>query len=138
MQSLDFIRYLKTLIFFFNGLREFKENKNLRKKSFQVLFIVGAFYLFSYLSFRGSGNYVIIRSGEVRPYAFAAADKIIWNPNDTHWQTFKNAYGHYETKGNAKGYIFMPLICIERALFKPTYDFTEENAVMVKARFSKY
>ena len=109
-----------------------------KKKITLIICSIFSLYFLSYLILRGNGQYVIIRSGELRPFALASSDKIIWNPDNSHYQTFKTVSGNYETKGNLKGYFYMPLIFLDRILFKPTYDFNEENAVKVKPTWSKY
>ena len=112
-------------------------NKKL-KLTLSILGITFSIYLLSYLALRGKGQYVIIQSGKLRANVLASADKIQWNPSNSHWQTFKTVGGDYKTKGNLKGYFYSPIIIFERFIFKPTHDFTVENAGKLNANWPNY
>ncbi len=79
------------------------------------------FYIGSYSCLSLSGQYAWSQSGRVR-YAFtlSVSDISIWQPKFLYWQRFINVKGEKTTRGNFVGYVYCPLIMLDRWWVHPT------------------
>ena len=82
-------------------------------------------YIISYLPKRANGGYSFTQSGKLRfsPTGMSISDLEMWSPKDCWWQPdFKEISGYRRSRGNTLGYIYSPLIYLDRLLFYPTKE----------------
>ena len=80
-----------------------------------------AVYLGSYAILSATGEYVPATSGETRWFnGLGVTDIRIWQPRFCHWHRWKSASGEMTFDANPGGYLYLPLILIDRAILHPT------------------
>lgn len=85
-----------------------------------ILFVC---YVGIYIILSSLGTYYFNQSGEVRyrSMGLAVSDISTWNPESCRFQyRFKNYSGKYVSRGNDLGYLFAPLIMLDRRFVHPT------------------
>ncbi|QDV19633.1 hypothetical protein Pan153_42990 [Gimesia panareensis] len=85
-----------------------------------ILFVC---YVGIYIILSSMGTYYFNQSGEVRyrSMGLAVSDISTWNPEGCRFQyQFKNIKGKYVSRGNDLGYLFAPLIMLDRRFVHPT------------------
>lgn len=90
-----------------------------------ITIYVGIYCILSYY-----GGYYFNQSGKVRyrSMGLSVSDISTWNPKGGRYQArFKNIKGKYVSRGNDLGYIFSPLIMIDRKYFHPTETLIESK-----------
>ena len=95
-----------------------------RRKHRQVflrLLATTLIYVASYCCLSACGEYQFGESGRVRyGFGLSVSDLSIWQPKILRWQRFTNTRGEEATRGNIFGYLYCPLIVIDRWLIHPT------------------
>ena len=83
-------------------------------------------YVGSYSCLSASGGYYYGQSGRVRyGFGLSVSDISIWQPRFLRWQRFTNVRGEKTTRGNFLGYVFCPLIVVDRWFVHPTSQLIE-------------
>ena len=86
-------------------------------------------YVGSYCCLSASGGYYFGQSGRVRyGFGISVSDVSIWQPKFLQWQRFTNAGGEETTRDNFPGYVFCPLIAMDRWLVHPTEQLIEPQS----------
>ena len=94
--------------------------RKIRRYSLAALGVV-LFYVGSYCCLSASGGYCFGQSGRVRyGFGLSVSDISIWHPKFLYWQRFTNVRGAKTTHGNILGYVYCPLIALDRWLVHPT------------------
>src|SRR5258706_7291802 len=92
-------------------------------KRFRVLLAVGALlviYVCSYLILSAQGGWQWSQTGKLRyGFGFAVSDVERWFPAWAHWEPFIDVYGDDTSRGDLQGYIYSPLIRLDRAWMHP-------------------
>ena len=89
--------------------------------------ILLAVYVGIYIALSAAGEYRPTFSGKRRyTFGLAVMDRSIWQPNGLRWERYKSIKGQSDTRGNVPGYLFSPLIVMDRALWHPTNDYFDE------------
>lgn len=97
------------------------ERRMRRRAWFSFSIFLIAVYLCSYTVLSFLGSYVPAHSGHLRwDFGLSVTDIRIWHPYAAHWQSYSNSKGEKTTKGDLLGYLYSPLILIDRALIHPT------------------
>lgn len=92
----------------------------------QTLIAVGillAVYVGTYITLSCLGGYYFNQSGKIRyrSMGLSVTDISTWNPKGCRFQyRFKNIKGEYVSRGNDLGYLFAPLIMLDRRFVHPT------------------
>lgn len=82
-----------------------------------ALFMV---YVGSYAALSACGGWYWSQTGELRyGFGFAVTDVERWFPAWAHWEPFKEVGGNETSRGNVLGYIYSPLIRLDRAWVHP-------------------
>lgn len=100
-----------------------QRKKKVLKEMLLALPIYLAIYVGVYLYLSWNGAYRFNQTGQVRyrSIGMATSDIVIWTPQGCWFQyKFKNIKGEYVSRGNELGYLFAPLIMIDRKWFHPT------------------
>ncbi|MDF1746485.1 MAG: hypothetical protein P1V19_22500 [Gimesia sp.] len=87
------------------------------------IFISLSIYVVTYIILSSLGGYYYNQSGKVRyrSIGLSVSDITTWNPKGCWYQAkFKNTKGIYVSRGNDLGYVFSPLIILDRKYFHPT------------------
>ncbi|WP_298859154.1 hypothetical protein [uncultured Gimesia sp.] len=82
-----------------------------------------AVYVGTYIALSFFGGYYFNQSGKVRyrSMGLSVSDISTWNPKGCWYQAeFKNTKGISVSRGNDLGYLFSPLIILDRKYFHPT------------------
>jgi hypothetical protein len=97
-----------------------------RKAVKQTLIAAGilfALYLGTYITLSCLGGYYFNQSGKFRyrNMGLSVSDISTWNPKGCRFQyRFKNIKGEDVSRGNDLGYLFAPLIMLDRRFVHPT------------------
>lgn len=97
--------------------------QKLLKEILLVLLICLVLYVGVYIVLSCLGSYYFNQSGELRysGILLAVSDISTWNPKGCWFQyRFKNTRGEYVSRSNDLGYLFAPLIMLDRRFFHPT------------------
>ena len=97
----------------------------LRVEKGTALLITGGLlvlYVLSYVVLSLLGGYVFWQSGELRyKHGLSVSDIIHWEPSGCVYQHgFRDIHGETVSRGNILGYIYSPLIRLDRWLVHPT------------------
>ncbi len=77
-------------------------------------------YVVTYVALSAAGGWRYSQTGRLRyAFGFAASDVIRWQPAWAWWEPFRDVSGHDTSRGNLQGYIFSPLIRLDRRWFHP-------------------
>lgn len=104
----------------------------MRKRRIKRIFIVcGALlllYIASYVVLSAMGSYRWSQSGRLRySFGLSVTDIEIWSPRGMTWEPFRNIYGADTTRGDLLGYLYSPLIALDRAWLHPTIKIFEQG-----------
>tara|TARA_R110002049_G_scaffold201707_1_gene372427 strand:- start:800 stop:1138 length:339 start_codon:yes stop_codon:yes gene_type:complete len=97
--------------------------QKLLKELLWSLPILLVLYVGVYITLSCLGGYYFNQSGKVRyrSMGLAVSDISTWTPKGCRFQyRFKNTRGEYVSRGNEPGYLFAPLIMLDRRFFHPT------------------
>jgi hypothetical protein len=85
-------------------------------------------YAAGYLVLTLCGGYHFSQSGEPRYVSgMSVSDIIEWDPKGLWWQgRYRFAGGEYGSRGNFAGYVYSPLIALDRALWHRTQGLFDE------------
>jgi len=96
------------------------------RRSLVILFLALVVYVGSYCCLSACGGYYFGQSGRVRyNFGFAVSDVSMWHAKFTRWQRFQNNRGEEVTRGNTLGYLYCPMIILDRRLVhqtRPLFD----------------
>ena len=98
-------------------------HRKLLKAFLSAFLICLIFYVGVYIVLSCLGGYYFNQSGKVRYHSIglAVSDISTWTPKGCWFQyRFKNTRGEYVSRGNELGYLFAPLIMLDRRFFHPT------------------
>jgi hypothetical protein len=77
-------------------------------------------YLGTYVVLSACGGWHWSQTGSLRySSGFAISDVQRWCPAWAHWEPFRDVYGTDTSRGNVLGYIYSPLIRLDRAWVHP-------------------
>ena len=77
-------------------------------------------YVASYAVMSALGGWHWSQTGKLRyGFGFPVTDVIRWKPAGLTWEPFRNVAGDDTSRGNPQGYLYSPLIRIDRAWFHP-------------------
>jgi hypothetical protein len=77
-------------------------------------------YVGSYIILSARGGWYWSQTGKLRyDFGFAASDVERWFPAWAHWEPFRDIYGRDTSRGDLQGYIYSPLIRLDRAWVHP-------------------
>ncbi|WP_339685643.1 hypothetical protein [Gimesia maris] len=96
--------------------------RKLWKDLLSAFLICLIFYVSVYIVLSCLGGYDFNQSGKVRYHSsgLAVSDISTWTPKGCRFQyRFKNTRGEYVSRGNEPGYLFAPLIMLDRRFFHP-------------------
>ena len=86
-------------------------------------------YVLTYCVLSAKGSYYWRQSGKLRyNFGFSVTDMIEWDPYGTVFHRQKGIDGHYFTRTNDPGYLFAPLIYVDRAVFHKTQMLFSDEA----------
>ena len=92
-----------------------------------TLFAVLLLYVGSYCCLSANGEYYFSQSdrfhGQI--YGMAVGDINIWHPKFLYWETFTTVLGERTTRGNFLGYVYCPMIMLDRWLVHSTEPNTD-------------
>jgi hypothetical protein len=92
-----------------------------RRQVFLTMVVAVLIYMGSYCCLSACGGYQFRQSGRVRyGFGLSVSDVSIWQPKFLRWQRFTNTRGEEVIRGNIFGYLFCPLIVVDRWLIHPT------------------
>lgn len=98
-----------------------------RKKFKRSLLALGALlilYVGSCICLSAAGEYRFSQTGKRRyTFGLSMTDVIHWYPKWLYWEPFRNVYDVDTIRGNFLGYVYSPLIRIDRAWFHPSNHF---------------
>ena len=78
-------------------------------------------YVVIYVVLAVNGQYCWSRSGRLRYDAgISVTDRVVWNPLYLCWEPFRDVTGQDTTRGNLLGYLYSPLISLNRQWVHPT------------------
>jgi len=81
--------------------------------------VAGYFLIYAALAF--NGQYDWSQSGHLRyGGGLSVTDRVVWNPRLTWWEPFRDVTGQDTTRGNLLGYLYSPLISLNRQWVHPT------------------
>ncbi|MGF1678963.1 MAG: hypothetical protein ACFCUX_07195 [Candidatus Methylacidiphilales bacterium] len=85
----------------------------------QILGLIVLVYLGVYLFLTLNGEYAVGSSGNVKVplLEVGVPDRREWQPQDTRLKFYKDSEGNWTASGNTPGYIFAPLILIDRLVW---------------------
>jgi hypothetical protein len=73
------------------------------------------FYLGSYTIMSARGEWTYSQTGKIRyNFGWAMSDVIRWDPAVAHWEPFRDVYGKDGSRGTLMGYLYSPLIRLDR------------------------
>jgi hypothetical protein len=85
--------------------------------------IVIALYVGSYLPLSATGDWYYSQTGDHRyGFGLAMSDIIRWQPRWASWEPFRDVEGHRTSRGNPLGYLYSPLIRLDRKWFHQDRD----------------
>ncbi|MCA9072832.1 MAG: hypothetical protein KDA84_28105 [Planctomycetaceae bacterium] len=92
-----------------------------------MLFLFLGSYVVSYIALSAFGEYRPSPSGK-RRYAFGLAvmDRSLWQPKGMYWSRRLDLHGESTTEGSLLGYLYFPLIVVDRTYWHPTMHYFEE------------
>lgn len=77
-------------------------------------------YVGSYVVLSACGEWRWSQTGRLRyDFGLAVTDVERWFPRWAYWEPFKDVYGNDTSRGNLQGYIYSPLIRLDRAWIHP-------------------
>jgi hypothetical protein len=86
-----------------------------------VFLAVIVLYVGLYCCLSARGSYQFMQTGRIRyGFGLSVSDVSMWQPEFIRWQQFTNVEGSATTRGNILGYVFCPLIILDRWLVHPT------------------
>ncbi|MBI1344648.1 hypothetical protein GC163_00015 [bacterium] len=93
-----------------------------------ILAVATILYVATYLTLSVNGKYVRRPSGERRYAGFglAAWDRSLWQPVGVRWERRRDITGEYVTDGNELGWLFLPMLIIDRTWFHETHSLYED------------
>lgn len=66
------------------------------------------------------GEWTFSQTGKVRySFGWAMSDVVRWDPFGAHWEPFRDIYGKDASRGTPLGYLYSPLIRLDRKFFHP-------------------
>lgn len=78
-------------------------------------------YRLVYVAASVTGHYHWLQSGHLRyGGGLSVTDRVIWNPRCMWWEPFRDVSGKDTTRGNSLGYLYSPLLCLDRQWLHPT------------------
>lgn len=88
-----------------------------RKRLAIALAALPVVYVGSYVALAAGGAWTWSQTGKRRPSptALSVADVQRWQPRWARWEPFRDVYGQDTSRGNALGYVYSPLIRLDRA-----------------------
>jgi len=102
-----------------------------------ALFILGGLYVCSYVAMSAAGGYSYSQSGRVRYNAgqgLSVSDLVMWHPKWTWYQNeFVDVSGKISSRGNTLGYLYSPLIILDRKVIHKTLlvdDLFNQQSIM--------
>ena len=103
-----------------------------RKPSHQLLCLCSTLlflYVVSYLCLTLRGAWYFTQSGELRyKWGFAVSDLAEWRPQGLWWQAnYKFFDGTEGSRGNTLGYLYSPLIALDRTVWHKTKRILSED-----------
>jgi hypothetical protein len=98
-----------------------------RRKRIVRLFVAAAvlavLYVGSYVVLAVRGGYYWSQSGKTRYVSgMSASDVEIWQPDVAWWEPFRDIHGNDTSRGNLLGFVYSPLIRLDRHWFHPTHE----------------
>ncbi len=86
-----------------------------------ILAVWLAAYVGSYIAFSAAGGWYWSQTGTRRRYdlGLAISDVVRWHPAWLRWEPFCDIYGQATSRGNLPGYLYSPLIRLDRRWFHP-------------------
>jgi hypothetical protein len=95
-----------------------------------------ALYIGSYAALSAAGQPVFSQTGHLRySFGFAVSDVVIWDPPFAQWEPFHTIDGVDTSRGNFVGYLYSPLIRLDRRFWHPTRFLFRTN-IRQRADFS--
>ena len=92
-------------------------------KRLRVVLVLAALlvvYVGSYVVLSARGDWYWSQTGKLRyDFGFAVSDVERWFPARAHWEPFRDIHGDDTSRGDLPGYLFSPLIRIDRAWIHP-------------------
>src|SRR5438045_1903486 len=77
-------------------------------------------YCGSYIALSAHGGWYFSQTGKLRyDFGFAISDVERWFRAWAQWEPFRDVYGNDNSRGNVQGYLYSPLIRIDRAWVHP-------------------
>ncbi len=77
-------------------------------------------YIGSYAALSAAGGRQMSQTGKLRyGFGLAVTDVERWQPAWAYWEPFRDVSGEDTSRGNFPGYIYSPLIRMDRRLFHP-------------------
>jgi hypothetical protein len=77
-------------------------------------------YLGSYIAMSARGEWIYSQTGKYRySFGWAMSDVIRWDPAAAHWEPFRDIYGKDVSRGTPLGYLYSPLIRLDRRFIHP-------------------
>ena len=86
-------------------------------------------YVGSYVALSARGGWYWSQTGRVRyTFGFAMTDVVRWHPAWARWEPFRDVHGRDTSRGNLAGYLYSPLIRLDRAWVHRDHElFAESN-----------
>ncbi|HEY2589212.1 MAG TPA: hypothetical protein VGI81_25940 [Tepidisphaeraceae bacterium] len=73
-------------------------------------------YVGSYVAMSAGGQWTWSQSGRLRySFGLSVTDVIRWQPALAHWEQFYDISGNDTSRGNVMGYLYSPLIQLDRS-----------------------
>lgn len=93
----------------------------LSKRQRILLFILAPLtYIGVYIVLTANGSWALSQTGNVRyGFGLAASDVQHWSPVGVRWERFRTITGETSSRANVLGYLFSPLIRLDRAWLHP-------------------
>jgi hypothetical protein len=86
-------------------------------------------YVGSYVAFSAAGDYRASQTGKLRYLGgLSVTDVYHWQPRFMWWEPFHDVYGKDTSRGDPLGYLYSPLIRIDRAWRHPSQYLSEMSA----------
>ena len=102
-----------------------------RRRRRRVVLILSALtvvYVGSYAALSAAGDYQASQTGRLRYFGgLSVTDVYHWQPKLGYWEPFHNIYGRDTSRGDLPGYLYSPLIRLDRACWHRSHYLFEEG-----------